>query len=524
VIKAMAGLVAAAVVVPGATSAAQPANYNGRLAFASLGTVVVTNPDGGGMWPTRATGVGWVDGWSPDGTKLLVEGENDLFTVDPDGGNKKRLTPSSAYDGQGSYSPDGSKIAFMSTRDGPARVWVMHADGSDAHTITSNFPGSGHPTWSPDGTQIAFTTGYRSVWITSSEGIGARHLVGNDTEPAFEPAWSPDGRTIVVSQRRQGNQEIVAVDVDTGAGRGLTSSDGDDFGPVWSPDGTRIAFESTRTGQQEIFTMAVDGSDERQVSFAGGLAGPPVWQPLEAPPAGFCTIWGTPANDLLVGTPGDDGICGEGGNDRIIGGQGRDALNGDDGNDSIVAGPGFDLVNSGPGDDTIDSRDGDHDFVNGWQGVDTVLADRRIDGTSEIERRLFPEPDNLARGRPVRSSMALPTGPAPWVDDGHRIGFWSSLYATQWVEIDLGKSQTIGRVSLAVAQTPEGHTDHVILGRATTHDRWRGLAELDGTTHDRQLLTVKATRPWRNVRYVRVETRRSPSWVAWKEIAVFRAR
>jgi tricorn protease-like protein len=520
----MAGLAVAAALVPGATGAAQPAHFNGRLAFASLGTVIVMNPDGSGMWPTRTTGIGWVDSWSPDGTKLLVEAENDLFAVDPDGGNRTRLTSSSAYDGQAVYSPDGSRIAFMSTRDGPARIWVMNADGSDPHTITSNFPGSGRPTWSPDGGQIAFTTGYSSVWITSSEGVGARHLVGSDVEPAFEPAWSPDGQTIVVSQRRQGNAEIFAVDVQTGAERRLTSSDGDDFDPVWSPDGTRIAFESIRTGRAEIFTMAADGSDVRQVTFTGGLAGPPAWQPLGPPPAGFCTIWGTEENDLLVGTAGDDGICGEGGNDRIIGGEGRDALNGDDGNDTIVAGPGFDIVNGGSGDDTIDSRDGERDFVNGWQGTDIVLADRRLDGTSEMERRLFPEPDNLARGRPVRASMALPTGPAAWAVDGHRVGFWSSLYAPQWVEIDLGKPQSIGRVSLAVAQTPDGKTDHVILGRATMHDRWRGLAELNATTHDRQLLTATAPRPWRNVRYVRVETRQSPSWVAWKEIAVFRAR
>jgi dipeptidyl aminopeptidase/acylaminoacyl peptidase len=237
--------VVAAALVPGATSASQPAHFNGRIAFPVLNTVILMNPDGSGMWPTRATGIGWVDGWSPDGTKLLVEAENDLFAVDPEGGNRTRLTSSSAYDGQAAYSPDGSRIAFMSTRDGQARVWVMNADGSDPHTITSNFPGSARPTWSPDGSQIAFTTGYSSVWITS-------------------------------------------------------------------------------------------------------------------------------------------------GNDRIIGGEGRDAINGDDGNDTIVAGPGSDLVNGGDGDDTIDSRDGDPDFVNGWQGTDTVLADRRIDGTSELEPTAVP--------------------------------------------------------------------------------------------------------------------------------------
>jgi hypothetical protein len=124
----------------------------------------------------------------------------------------------------------------------------------------------------------------------------------------------------------------------------------------------------------------------------------------------------------------------------------------------------------------------------------------------------------------MHASMALPTGPAAWAADGHRVGSWSSLYAPQWVEIDLGMRPSIGRVSLAVAQPPDGKTNHVILGQATMHDRWRGLAELNSMTHDRQLPTATAARPWRNVRYVRVESRQSPSWVACKEIAVFRAR
>jgi hypothetical protein len=84
-------------------------------------------------------------------------------------------------------------------------------------------------------------------------------------------------------------------------------------------------------------------------------------------------------------------------------------------------------VNGGGGDDTIDARDGEKDLVNGSLGTDTVLIDRRLDATLETEHRPFPEPENVARGRPVRASMALPTGPAAWIDDGHRIGFWSSL-------------------------------------------------------------------------------------------------
>lgn len=115
-----------------------------------------------------------------------------------------------------------------------------------------------------------------------------------------------------------------------------------------------------------------------------------------------------------------------------------------------------------------------------------------------------------------------------WSPDGSTIAFdtdviWNSTYAPQWIEIDLGSPQTVREVSMVVAQTPDGVTDHVILGRAHDFDRWRGLGELVGYTHDRQVLTLIPKRQWRSVRYVRIETRKSPSWVAWKEIAVLGA-
>jgi F5/8 type C domain/RTX calcium-binding nonapeptide repeat (4 copies) len=190
------------------------------------------------------------------------------------------------------------------------------------------------------------------------------------------------------------------------------------------------------------------------------------------------------------------------------------------GADDITGGPGADLVDAGPGNDRVDVRDRFPDQVNMGTGDDSILLDRGLDRVRNAERAADPAPGDLARGRPVSASLSLPDRPAERAVDGRLNGYWGGFYAPQWIEIDLGRPEAVDRITLAVAQFPDGLTDHVILGKAKPDDRWHGLAELKGVTHDGEVLTATARRPW-TVEYVRVETRTSPSWVAWKEIAVF---
>jgi hypothetical protein len=517
-----AAIVVAAVAAAGAAGAPPSPPENGRVAFAYLNNLILMNPDGSGAWPVREgqLPISRADSWSPDGTRLLIDEGGDIYAVDSDGGHSTQLTFDRWFDTDAAYSRDGTKIAFEHDQAGLRRIWVMNADGSDAHTITESFTDAVAPTWSPDGSQIAFAAG-GSIWITSAEGIGARQLVAGPN--GTEPTWSPDGATILFAMEQTGSSsDIYSARVSDGVLTRLTTHPADDTDPVWSPDGTRIAFTSTRTGSSELFTMAPDGSNQTPLTNGGAVTIRAAWQPLDAAPNG-CTMWGTPGNDLLVGSPGRDVICGLGGNDHIYGGEGDDVLYGGPGNDTIVGGPGADLLDAGPGDDIVDARDRYPDTINAGTGTDSAVIDRGLDHVRNVEHASDPDPDNLARGRPVSASWTLPDRPAARVDDGHRSLIWGSSYAPQWVEIDLGSPQTVGRIAMVAAQTPNGPTDHVILGRAYTFDRWRGLAELRGDTHDGQLLSVEPTRPWRNIRYVRVETRSSVSWVAWKEIAVFRA-
>ena len=92
-------------------------------------------------------------------------------------------------------------------------------------------------------------------------------------------------------------------------------------------------------------------------------------------------------------------------------------------------------------------------------------------------------------------------------------------YAPSWIQLDLGKPVTISRVRLNVAQDPPGPTTHTISG-GPTPDSLTPIGTLDGNTTDDQWLELNQSA--NNVRYVKIETTKSPSWVAWREIEIYK--
>lgn len=155
-------------------------------------------------------------------------------------------------------------------------------------------------------------------------------------------------------------------------------------------------------------------------------------------------------------------------------------------------------------------------------------------GDGVIDRALSPveRPDpcaeggwirhNLAAGRPARASSALPNEPpGAAVDELIGTQWGAGAHAPQWVEIDLGELMTVAAVELVVAQFPEGETHHRVLVGAQ-----RGALEaagtLRGSTADGDVLLLALNGAAGNaVRFVRIETLSSPSWVAWREVRVF---
>ena len=173
-------------------------------------------------------------------------GTSAIYTVRSDGMGAVRVTDGLARDTDPAWSPDGTRIAYTSERDGRRAIYVVNEDGSDVKRLTPPTWDSFHAAWSPDGTRIAFVSvrdGNPDVYVMNADGSGELRLTNNPTIET-DPAWSPDGARIAFSSDRGGNYDIYVMSAD---GSGVTRVNNNptvDRYPAWSPDGSRLAFSS----------------------------------------------------------------------------------------------------------------------------------------------------------------------------------------------------------------------------------------------------------------------------------------
>ncbi len=266
-----------------------------RVVEATAGVYVIKADGSGEEQLTDHASFDLFPAWSPDGETIafqtLTDGNLEVYVVDADGGGEANLTRFPLEDGWPSWSPDGEKILFYSRRGGiiilgedqprlslsNTEIVVMNPDGSGVTNLTNNAAIDWFPSWSPDGTRIAFQSdrdGVGEIFTMSSDGSDPINVTNNPNLDGWA-SWSPDGERIAFVSDRDGNYEIYVMNADgTGQVR-LTNNTDWDAGPTWSPDGTRIAFESHRDGEYRIYVMDADGTDQTMLTRES--SGYPVW-------------------------------------------------------------------------------------------------------------------------------------------------------------------------------------------------------------------------------------------------------
>jgi TolB protein len=226
-----------------------------------------------------------------------------IWMMDARGQDDVQLTvrEHTAGDESPALSPDGTRVAYSSPRDGVHKIYVMSLEEMVPSAITDGDDGGDtNPAWSPDGSRIAFTRGdprdKRDLYIVSGGGgVPDLVLAGNDDAPDYAgtPAWSPDGKTIAIAaDRRQANgTRLWAIDLASKALRPITPVRENapfvrDEDPAWSPDGETIVFTSNRQASSadhesdlDIYQIRPDGSGLTRLTDDPGVATDPTYSP-----------------------------------------------------------------------------------------------------------------------------------------------------------------------------------------------------------------------------------------------------
>jgi Tol biopolymer transport system component/C-terminal processing protease CtpA/Prc len=219
---------------------------------------------------------------SPDGSKLAFTYKGDIFTVPVAGGDARQITTSAAYDSYPVWSPDGSKIAFASDREGSLDIYVMPATGGTAKRLTTN-SGKEIPRAFLDDNTVLFSTTREGdqkalvgpfqdqVYSVNING-GREHLYRGISMAAI--SVSPDGR--IAYQDRKGYEDILrkhehssgTADIwvmDGNKYTKITSFNGQDQCPVWV-DANTIAFISEQDGTMNVWRTTADGNTKTQLT------------------------------------------------------------------------------------------------------------------------------------------------------------------------------------------------------------------------------------------------------------------
>ena len=216
---------------------------------------------------------------SADGSRLIFAEQYLRYdivrysTLEADGTPGVRFVPSTRFDGNPQYSPDGTRIAFSSARAGDIDIWVCDADGTNPMQVTS-IGGAGSPRWSPDGLRIAFDStagGSPDIYIVGVGGDVPRRVTSSEHEDVV-PVWSADGRWIYFSSNRGGKLQIWRISASEGDSSEavLVTKDGG-FYPAISPDGDFLYYAGERANESSLRRMRLpDGEPEELMPLRAG--------------------------------------------------------------------------------------------------------------------------------------------------------------------------------------------------------------------------------------------------------------
>jgi len=272
----------------GPKTTSQTAPMTGQIVFQSTRPgsppeLLVMDPDGSNLKTLLGGPVTYQSpAFSPDGSRIAFssnrDGDFSLYVMNRDGSGVTRVTGPGTSDDSPSWSPDGSKLVFTRSFSFGAALMVVNVDGTGETALTPVVT-SGYldwPAWSPDGTKIAYTGGGTPhIYVMNADGSGAMALPALASDTVDHPAWSPDGARLAVHDLGRG---IVVMNAD--GSNPVSLEPGGEYGtePAWAPDGASVVFTKFYPGSPRIARIKADGTGEVELTTGiGAVDGHPSW-------------------------------------------------------------------------------------------------------------------------------------------------------------------------------------------------------------------------------------------------------
>ena len=216
---------------------------------------------------------------SPDGKTIAFDFLGDIFTMPITGGKPVQFTKGMSFDSHPKFSPDGTKLLFVSDRTGGENIWWFNLDNKDSLQVTKgNNEHYQSAEWTPDGTYIVASRGIRNLklWMFHKEGGSGAQLISKpDNLKTVEPAFGNDGRFVWFAHRMGAwnynaqlpQYQISTYDRDNGEIERKTQRYGSAFSPTLSPDGKWLVYGTRHNDQTGLILRDIKSGDEKWLAY-----------------------------------------------------------------------------------------------------------------------------------------------------------------------------------------------------------------------------------------------------------------